>query len=127
MWNDTKCGKGLDVRMARKLHDPDGIKARMKAIRLCFGAKMGFRNQTEFAAWVGISRNAWSNYEAAGWRPRLDEAQKVVALTGVTLDWIYTGDERFLPVHLANDLRAALAADQGGAEPPAHIPAPRRA
>lgn len=111
MWTDTKFGLRPNRRMARKLHDPEGISARMRAMRLYFGALQGKESQTEFARYLGISKNAWNNYEALGWRPRLDEAQKMVSLTGVTLDWIYTGDDRFLPAHLARALETYLRAD----------------
>ena len=77
----------------------DAIGARLKAIRKASG-----RNQSQFATWVEVNIPTWSNYERAYRRIDLDNAFKVVRKTGVTLDWIYFGDESGLPVHLRDSL-----------------------
>lgn len=57
-------------------------------------------NQTGFAQMTGIKQNALANYEAGTRRPDLDQAYKLVAKTGVTLDWVYLGDRSGLPQRL---------------------------
>ncbi len=62
------------------------------------------RNQSAFAELVGITQPAMSNYMKGLRRPQLDEAMKIVAKTGVTLDWIYLGDRSGLPSRLLESL-----------------------
>lgn len=47
--------------------------------------------QTEFCRRVGISPQAWNNYESGLRRISLDQAIAVCNATNVTLDWIYRG------------------------------------
>jgi len=65
---------------------------------------MGRHSQSTFAAWMGIQTTTWNNYEKGINRISLDIARQVCAKTGATLDWIYEGNERFLPLHLARCL-----------------------
>lgn len=58
------------------------------------------RNQSAFAELVGITQPAMSNYMKGLRRPQLDEAIKIAAKTGVTLDWLYLGDRSGLPARL---------------------------
>lgn len=62
------------------------------------------RNQSAFAELVGITQPAMSNYMKGLRRPQLDEAIKIAARTGVTLDWIYLGDRSGLPARLLESL-----------------------
>lgn len=59
-----------------------------------------------FARRVGISPQALNNYEIKAQRPAIDEALKICAATGVTLDWIYRGDKRNLPGELQEKFSA---------------------
>lgn len=63
-----------------------------------------------FCQFVGITDQAWNNYETGRRRISIDEAMKIVAKTGAGLDWIYRGLEHTLPKHVADKL-AALPAD----------------
>lgn len=62
------------------------------------------RNQSAFAELVGITQPALSNYVKGLRRPQLDEAIKIAAKTGVTLDWLYLGDRSGLPGRLLEAL-----------------------
>lgn len=76
----------------RSLRD---IGRRIVALREAMGM-----NQTAFAQLTDIKQNALANYEAGTRRPDLDQAYKLVAKTGVTLDWVYLGDRSGLPHRL---------------------------
>lgn len=58
------------------------------------------RNQSAFAALIGISQPALNNYLAGIRRPDLDVGINIQARTGATLDWIYLGDRSGLPARL---------------------------
>lgn len=109
VWEHTKSAIRHTPAMSRNAFASDKIAARMHAIRMVFRdtAKSG-DNKSAFARWLEVSENAWINYENEGWRPELDAGLKIQAKTGISLDWIYTGDERYLPVHLAEELRKHL-------------------
>ena len=78
----------------------------------------GTRGQADFARWLGINKQTWGNYEKSGLRPGIDEAQKIAKRTGVTLDWIYMGDPRFLPLSLGGRLEESLLALASGDQSP---------
>lgn len=61
-------------------------------------------NQSRFAALIGVTQSAMNNYEGALRRPNLDVGQRIVARTGVTLDWLYSGTRSGLPGHLLERL-----------------------
>lgn len=73
---------------------PD-IARRIEALRTALDM-----NGSQFAAAIGVTQPALSNYEAALRRPDLDVAIKIRARTGVTLDWLYLGDRSGLPRRL---------------------------
>jgi transcriptional regulator with XRE-family HTH domain len=81
---------------------PEAIAERLKALRIAMGYSS---NQSGFARYLGMTQQAWSNYERAIRRIDLDSALAVVKGTGVTLDWIYRGVGYGLP----RDLAALLA------------------
>lgn len=63
-------------------------------------------SQTQFCRHVGIAASTWNQYEHARQRISLDMAMRLCNVTGVTLDWIYLGDGRGMPLkfaHLARD------------------------
>lgn len=67
--------------------------------------------QVGFAELVDITQPALNNYLQGVRRPRIDEAIKISAKTGVTLDWIYQGERAGLPARLL-----AILPDQSSAE-----------
>lgn len=77
------------------------IAERLRLLRLASGSP----SQAAFCASVGIGTTTWNNYERDLNRISLDEATKLVKRYGVTLDWIYYGDEKGLPLGLATALR----------------------
>ncbi len=80
---------------------PEVIGIRLKSLR----EALGYRRARAFCDVVGITETAWNNYECGRRRISLDEAMKVIARTGVSLDWIYRGLEYTLPADLAKKLR----------------------
>jgi transcriptional regulator with XRE-family HTH domain len=61
--------------------------------------------QAAFARLVGIEPQAWNNYERGFRRISIDQAKKLCATTGVSLDWIYRGISSGLPINLATALQ----------------------
>jgi transcriptional regulator with XRE-family HTH domain len=76
------------------------IGDRLEALREAFNV-----TQTEFAARAGIAQNTYNQYAKGKNLPRLDFAEKICDEYGVTLDWIYRGEQSGLPVHIANLLK----------------------
>jgi len=58
-------------------------------------------SQVEFCARVGISPQAWNNYERGARLISLDQALAVCSATNVTLDFIYRGLTLGLPAEIA--------------------------
>ncbi|MET3252239.1 helix-turn-helix domain-containing protein [Bradyrhizobium diazoefficiens] len=58
-------------------------------------------NQATFCRLVKIEQQAWNNYERGTRRISLDQALKVCAKTGASLDFIYRGISSALPHDLA--------------------------
>ena len=61
--------------------------------------------QTQLCKLAGIATNTYNQWEKAVQRPDIDEASKLCAKLGYTLDWIYRDDAS----GLSSDLRAKLA------------------
>lgn len=91
------------------------IAARLVQTRLALGL-----NQRQLCKLSGIATNTYNQWEKAVGRPDIDEAEKLCAKLGYTLDWIYRGDAS----GLSSDLRTKLA-DQPvpTIDPPAPAPA----
>ncbi|WP_162815786.1 helix-turn-helix domain-containing protein [Microvirga aerophila] len=77
----------------------------MKALR----EALGHTKASTFCRLVEISDQAWNHYEHGRRRIGIDEAAKVIAKTGVSLDWIYRGVEHTLPLHIAEKLQQVRA------------------
>ena len=60
---------------------------------------------TEFARFVGLSRNAWWNYVKGHGRISVDAAMRLYERLGVSLDWIYENDTRHMPWELMSEIR----------------------
>lgn len=84
------------------MDNPDVIGARLKRLRLA----LGYSQARPFCAFVGISDQAWNNYETGRRRISIDEAMKIIMKTGASLDWIYRGLDHTLPKHVADKLAA---------------------
>lgn len=101
--------RGMTPAMAKassKASNPADLKAiagRLRALRQSVAA-----SQVELCARAGIGPTTWANYEAAKNRPELDQARRLVDAFGVTLDWIYLGNES----GLRHDLAVRIAAHQ---------------
>jgi transcriptional regulator with XRE-family HTH domain len=88
-------------REKNKLRSVDAIAARLIASRKAIGLK-----QAEYAERAGIPNNTYNQYEQAKGRPSLDFAYKLCDVYGLTLDWIYNGDESGLPYRIAKNIFA---------------------
>ncbi|WP_377830304.1 helix-turn-helix domain-containing protein [Bradyrhizobium lupini] len=62
--------------------------------------------QADWCRFVGIGPQAWNNYERGINRISIDQAIKVCAATGVSLDWIYRGITAGLPYDIAVALQS---------------------
>jgi plasmid maintenance system antidote protein VapI len=66
---------------------------------------MGFRSQRMWCDFLGIPENTWNHFER-GRRPiTVEVAAKLVGKTGVSLDWIFLGNESTLPMHVIKKLK----------------------
>jgi transcriptional regulator with XRE-family HTH domain len=70
----------------------EAIAHRLRATRETTGL-----TQSQFADRAGIAQDTYNQWESAMGRPGLDEAMRLRAAYGVTLDWIYLGDASRLP------------------------------
>lgn len=61
-------------------------------------------SQVEFANLVGMSKQAWNNAETGDHRIGLDNAMSIVRRIGVTLDYIYLGNQDLLPHAIAVEI-----------------------
>lgn len=101
----------MNTRNSHKRVDPASIPEIARRLRLL--RKAVALNATELAATTGITRAAWSNYETAQARIGVDAAMKLCRAYGVTLDWIYFGDDEFLRAHLFKRIKAVEAETEG--------------
>lgn len=62
-------------------------------------------NQTELCARAGLAKNTYNQWECGHGRPGLDYAIQLCEAFGLTLDWIYLGDDSGLRGHLLDRLR----------------------
>lgn len=84
-------------RMSR---DRKAIAERLKLTREALGL-----NQAAFARLTGIEPQAINNYETGLRGISVDQAIKICAATGVSLDWIYRGLSAGLPINLATAMQ----------------------
>lgn len=103
--NESEALIGYTCRLRHGLamsRDLKAIAERLKLIRL---AVHGGMKQAAFARLVGIEPQALNNYETALRRISVDQAIKICAATGVSLDWIYRGITAGLPAEMATALQ----------------------
>jgi len=80
----------------------DKVALRLRLLRTAIFAENG----TEFAKRLGVSIQRLNNSEN-GFPLSLDVANRIrAAAPGMSLDWLYHGDERALPVGMLDKLRA---------------------
>jgi transcriptional regulator with XRE-family HTH domain len=91
-------------RMPKEIN---AIAERLILTREALGLK-----QAAFARLVGIEPQALNNYESGLRRISVDQAIKICAATGVSLDWIYRGLASGLPVNLATALQQRQRPDR---------------
>ena len=90
--------------MAAPIQNPESVP--MIAERLIATRQAMGLHQAAFCRLIGVSPQAWSNYESGRNRINHDQALKLCKATGVSLDWIYRGLTSGLPVNLAMALQA---------------------
>jgi transcriptional regulator with XRE-family HTH domain len=90
--------------------NPHGIKAIAERLVL-LRESMGMA-QTEFAARAGIHQSIYNVYESGRRRPSLNDAIKLRQRLGVSMEWLYFGDELSMPDRLIGPLRRAEAERQ---------------
>jgi transcriptional regulator with XRE-family HTH domain len=83
------------------MHRLPSVSARLKQTREALGL-----SQAAWCRLVGITAQAWNNYEKGTNLISLQPAIKVCIATGVSLDWIYRGLRSGLPHELAGKLVA---------------------
>ncbi|UVF22110.1 helix-turn-helix transcriptional regulator [Microvirga terrae] len=71
-------------------NDPLALQAIARRLRH-LRERLGYTRAKDWCEYIGMGQQSWSNFENARRRISLDEALKLVALTEVSLDWIYLG------------------------------------
>lgn len=86
------------------------IGARLRHLRFAYGYG---DTPSAWAKKVGLSQSAWQNYEAGTRVPKMNEALKICASIGVSLDWIFRGEpfRANNPGHVNDKLDALDPAD----------------
>ncbi len=80
--------------------DPSTFPEIGRRLRLLRMALTPASNPAAFARQVGLTRTAWMRCEIGAARLGLTTALALRQKFGVSLDWIYAGDESILPQHL---------------------------
>lgn len=86
----------------RTMDQLDDIAERLRRLRLAYG----FQQAQAWCQFVGIGATSWNAFERGNRRITIDEALKVCAKTGASLDWIYRGLVHTLPLHVVERLEA---------------------
>lgn len=79
------------------------IGERLKVTREALGL-----NQAQIARRVGVSLQAWNNCERGRQRVSIDMAIKLIRTIGVSFEWIFLGDPKYLPHDLAIKIEQVL-------------------
>jgi len=103
--------------LVRRAHDVPAIARRLRLARIARGLR-----SARAAEMAGITRNALSNWETGRQRPSLDQVILLLPVLGVTLDYLYLGDDRGLTWEVREAIATAGAAadpadDDGSPEP----------
>jgi transcriptional regulator with XRE-family HTH domain len=84
------------------------IGERLRLIRIAYGRVQGHSkemSQLDIATLVGMTKQSWNNAETGDNRIGLDAAMRLCVRTGVTLDYVYRGDQR----NVAHSIAVAIA------------------
>lgn len=92
-------GAGLSG-MNKSLDNNKAVGGRLGRLRRA----LGFEQKRAFAKFVGVPETSWNMFEGGERRITLNEALKVCAKTGASLDWIYRDIEHTLPLHVIERL-----------------------
>lgn len=94
---------------------PEAIGVRLRLIRIAFGKAQKIvedeLSQAEFGRRMGVPPNTLNNCETGDNRIGIDNALKISAKTGVSLDYIYKGTGE-LPHTLAIEIEKLERAEQ---------------
>jgi DNA-binding XRE family transcriptional regulator len=96
--------------------DPDTFPEIGRRLRFLRTALIPTPGPAEFARQIGLTRTAWIRCEVGAARLGLTTALVLRRQFGVSLDWIYAGDDRIMPEHLM--LRIAEMEQKERAESP---------
>jgi hypothetical protein len=97
---NSPSSSGMAIRQTGGRRNP--VAQRLRLLR----AAIFHENSTAFAVRVGISVQRMNNFEN-GFPLSIEAANRIrAAVPGTTLDWLYHGDERALPVEILNKLRS---------------------
>jgi hypothetical protein len=93
----------MTMANASKRPDDSDIAHRLRTLRRVVSGE----NQTDFALRVGVEVKRWNNFER-GYPLSKEVAFLLVRkVPGLTLDWLWLGNEGGLPVKLQRELEAA--------------------
>jgi transcriptional regulator with XRE-family HTH domain len=84
------------------------IGARLIELRIALGM-----TQAKMARYCGVSPQSLSQWEKGMWRPSIDMAYRVCRATGCTVDWIYDGNVRGMPIDLMERINASRSSAAG--------------
>ena len=86
------------------------IARRLRLLRMAVADSI-----TDLSTRTGITRSAWSNYENGLSRIGVDAAMKLCDTYGISLDWVYRGQDAMLPHGLVRRMQELAATDEGRA------------
>lgn len=107
---------GLRPNLGMSKKDPAGKDAALAQRLRAILAAEDIPSQVEFAKKLGVDKGRLNN-PFAGYPLSIDLAQRIkIAVSGMTRDWLYEGDEGGLPVSLRDRLRRAQTKLKGRAK-----------
>jgi transcriptional regulator with XRE-family HTH domain len=89
--------------MSRKVANPQSVDAIARRLYL-LRRSLGY-SQLVMSQLLGQARSTWAQYETGANRINIDQALKLCAVIGVSLDWIYNGRMDMLRPDLAEKLQ----------------------
>jgi transcriptional regulator with XRE-family HTH domain len=91
---------------------------RLRAARMA----LGVQSEKAMAATLGVSANAYNNYECGTRLVDVAMAVRLLETTGIGPDWIYAGSTTGVPFDRAQALRAILRQLVDAGSPPTNAP-----
>jgi hypothetical protein len=102
------------------LFDNAAIAARLRLLRRMIGGE-GRGSQARFIRYLGIAGPRWNNFESGYPLSKEIAGMLVLAIPGVTMDWIYFGRDDKLSLDVSRKLRALAKSTTEGLPPPARL------